>query len=93
MRSTRCPAVLQALTGAVATLRIDTVAMRAACDDPGLYATDVAEAMVRAGVPFREAHRRTGDLLKRLDADGSVPARPHRRRVGGRRRAGWCSPA
>ncbi|MFI5055596.1 MAG: argininosuccinate lyase [Actinomycetota bacterium] len=63
-------AVLPALIGAVATLRIDTAAMRAACEDPGLYATDVAEAMVRAGVPFREAHRRTGDLLKRLDADG-----------------------
>ena len=62
--------VLPALVGAVATLRIDTAAMRAACEDPGLYATDVAEAMVRAGVPFREAHRRTGDLLKRLDADG-----------------------
>ena len=64
------PAVLQALKGAVATLRIDTEAMRAACEDPGLYATDVAEAMVRAGVPFREAHRRTGELLKRLDAAG-----------------------
>ena len=25
---------------------------------------------MRAGVPFREAHRRTGDLLKRLDAEG-----------------------
>jgi argininosuccinate lyase len=62
--------VVPALIGAVATLRIDTAAMRAACEDPGLYATDVAEAMVRAGVPFREAHRRTGDLLKRLDGDG-----------------------
>jgi len=64
------PAVLQALTGALTTLRIDADAMRAACDDPGLYATDVAEAMVRAGVPFREAHRRTGTLLKRLDDEG-----------------------
>jgi len=62
--------VLPALVGAVATLRIDAAAMRAACDDPGLYATDVAEAMVRAGVAFREAHRRTGDLLRRLDVDG-----------------------
>jgi argininosuccinate lyase len=25
---------------------------------------------VRDGVPFREAHRRTGELLKRLDAEG-----------------------
>jgi len=62
--------VVPALIGAVATLRIDTAAMRAACQDPGLYATDVAEAMVRAGVPFREAHRRTGELLRRLDVDG-----------------------
>jgi argininosuccinate lyase len=62
--------VLPALVGAVATLRIDTAAMCASCEDPGLYATDVAEAMVRAGVPFREAHRRTGDLLRRLDVDG-----------------------
>ena len=61
--------VAQALTGAVATLRIDTAAMRAACDDPGLYATDVAESLVKSGVPFREAHRRTGELLKRLDAE------------------------
>jgi argininosuccinate lyase len=61
--------VTQALSGAVATLRIDTAAMRAACSDPGLYATDLAEALVKAGVPFREAHRRTGELLKRLDAE------------------------
>jgi argininosuccinate lyase len=63
-------AVAQALRGAVATLRIDTEAMRSACADPTLYATDVAEALVRDGVPFREAHRRTGELLKRLDAEG-----------------------
>jgi len=61
--------VAQALRGAVETLHIDTEAMRAACDDPSLYATDVAEALVRSGVPFREAHRRTGELLKRLDAE------------------------
>jgi len=61
--------VTQALSGAVATLRIDTDAMRAACRDPSLYATDLAEALVKAGVPFREAHRRTGELLKRLDAE------------------------
>jgi argininosuccinate lyase len=61
--------VAQALRGAVATLRIDTVAMRAACDDPGLYATDIAESLVKSGVPFREAHRRTGELFRSLDAE------------------------
>jgi argininosuccinate lyase len=62
--------VLPALEGCVATLSVDVEAMRAACDDEGLYATDLAEALVRGGVPFREAHRRTGELLKRVAADG-----------------------
>jgi argininosuccinate lyase len=61
--------VLPALTGAVRTIRFDVEAMRAACDDEGLYATDLAEALVKDGVPFREAHRRVGELLKTLDAD------------------------
>ena len=64
--------VLPALIGSVTTLQIDVAAMRAACEDPGLYATDIAEAMVRAGVPFRTAHHRVGELLRRLDAE---PAR------------------
>ena len=61
--------VLPALTGAVTTLRFDVDAMRSACDDEGLYATDLAEALVKDGVPFREAHRRVGELLKRLDGE------------------------
>jgi argininosuccinate lyase len=64
--------VLPALTGAIATMRFDVSAMRAACDVDGLYATDLAEALVKAGVPFRDAHRRTGELLKRLSAEGRV---------------------
>ncbi len=66
--------VARALAGAVATLRIDAAAMRAACADPGLYATDVAEALVRTGVPFRESHRRTGELLKTLADDARTLA-------------------
>ncbi len=62
--------VLPALTGAVRTVRFDVGRMRAACDDEGLYATDLAEALVSSGVPFREAHRRTGELLKRLSEEG-----------------------
>jgi argininosuccinate lyase len=64
----------RALAGAVATLRIDTAAMRAACADPGLYATDVAETLVKQGVPFREAHRKTGELLKTLSDQGQTLA-------------------
>jgi argininosuccinate lyase len=62
--------VLPAITGAVATTAFHVEAMRAACADEGLYATDLAEALVRDGIPFREAHRRTGELLKRVDAEG-----------------------
>jgi argininosuccinate lyase len=58
--------VLPAIAGAVGTIRFDTQAMRAACMDGGLYATDIAEALVRSGVAFRDAHRRTGALLKGL---------------------------
>ena len=60
--------VLPALVGAVDSVRFDAVAMRASAVDEGLYATDLAEALVREGVPFREAHRRTGELLKDLAA-------------------------
>jgi argininosuccinate lyase len=60
--------VLPALVGAVDSVRFDTAAMRASTADEGLYATDIAEALVREGVPFREAHRRTGELLRDLTA-------------------------
>jgi argininosuccinate lyase len=60
--------VLPALTGAIRNVSFDVDAMRDACDDDeGIYATDLAEALVAAGVPFREAHRRVGELLRRLE--------------------------
>ena len=62
--------VLPALIGCLGTLRFDPAAMRAAALAPELYATDVAEALVRTGVPFREAHRRVGELLRRLETEG-----------------------
>jgi argininosuccinate lyase len=66
--------VLPALVGAIGSVRFDADAMRASAADEGLYATDLAEALVRDGVPFREAHRRTGALLKELAA-GSLSLR------------------
>ena len=36
---------------------------KAACD-PGLLATDLAEALVRKGVPFRSAHHKVGALVR-----------------------------
>jgi argininosuccinate lyase len=66
--------VLAALTGAIATMRFDSDAMRSACSDAGLYATDLAEALVISGMPFREAHRRTGELLRSIDEQGRALA-------------------
>ena len=52
-RPTRSSSCSLRWTGAIATIRFDPEAMRAACADEGLYATDLAEALVRDGVPFR----------------------------------------
>jgi argininosuccinate lyase len=54
---------LEVMAGALATLRVNTVRMRAAADDPMLLATDLAEALVREGVPFREAHEAVGKIV------------------------------
>jgi argininosuccinate lyase len=62
--------VLPAITGALGSVRFDTDRMREAAGAEGLYATDLAEALVRTGVAFREAHRRTGELLKSLAEHG-----------------------
>jgi argininosuccinate lyase len=49
---------LEALTVLVAGLAFDRERLAEACADPLLRATDAAEALVRTGVPFREAHHR-----------------------------------
>ncbi|MBV9524847.1 MAG: argininosuccinate lyase, partial [Candidatus Dormibacteraeota bacterium] len=43
--------------------------MRAAASDPALLATDVAEHLVRRGVPFRDAHRIVGEMVRRTVAE------------------------
>lgn len=45
-------------------LRFDRERMRAAASDEFMAATDIADMLVRAGVPFREAHRRVGGLVR-----------------------------
>ena len=56
-------ACLEVMTGAVATLRVRSDRMREAASDPMLLATDLAEALVREGVPFREAHEAVGRVV------------------------------
>jgi argininosuccinate lyase len=54
---------LAVTAGALATLRVNVEKMRAAAEDPLLLATDLAEALVREGVPFREAHEAVGKVV------------------------------
>jgi argininosuccinate lyase len=54
---------LEVMAGAVATLSVDVARMRDAASDPMLLATDLAEALVREGVPFREAHEAVGRVV------------------------------
>jgi argininosuccinate lyase len=54
---------LDVMAGALATLAVNVARMRAAADDPLLLATDLAEALVREGVPFREAHEAVGKIV------------------------------
>jgi argininosuccinate lyase len=72
---------LRALAVLVSGLDVDRERLTSAASDPRLLATDAAEALVRAGVPFREAHERVaasvrdGSFSPDGDAAASVAAR------------------
>jgi argininosuccinate lyase len=63
---------LLALDGMVGSLRFRTEVMSAAADSPYLAATDLAEHLVEAGMPFREAHAVVAGLVRRA-LDGEAP--------------------
>ena len=73
--------VLPAFAGMVATLRFDTDRMAELAPQGFSLATDVADWLVRRGVPFRDAHEISGALVKLCEARG------HRARRGDRRDA------
>ena len=62
--------VLPAVTGMVATLTFDTARMAALAPQGFSLATDVAEWLVREGVPFREAHEVAGAAVRRCEELG-----------------------
>jgi len=55
---------LEVMAGAIQTLRVNKERMAAAADDAMLLATDLAEALVVAGVPFRAAHEAVGRIVR-----------------------------
>jgi argininosuccinate lyase len=60
-------AELPVATGVIQTLSVDTRRMAAALDD-ALLATDLADYLVRKGVPFRESHRLVAQAVRRAEA-------------------------
>ncbi len=62
--------VLPAVTGMIATLRFDTVRMSSSAPEGFALATDIAEWLVRQGVPFRDAHEIAGACVRSAEERG-----------------------
>jgi argininosuccinate lyase len=62
--------VLPALTGTVASLTFDRDRLAAAAAGGFSLATDLAEELVRRGVPFREAHEVVGEVVRVAESRG-----------------------
>jgi argininosuccinate lyase len=61
--------ILPVLAGALETMTVDEKRMAAAID-ASMLATDLADYLVRKGVPFREAHRMTGKAVREAAEKG-----------------------
>ncbi|MDZ7780013.1 MAG: argininosuccinate lyase [Gemmatimonadota bacterium] len=62
---------LPAMKGALGSAEFRPDAMRAALD-PAMLATDLADHLVRRGVPFREAHETVGRLVRTAEERGAA---------------------
>ena len=67
-----CMLSLSAVTGLMSTVTFVDTAMTAGADSPFNAATDIAENLVRQGMPFREAHALVGTLV-RQSVERGVP--------------------
>jgi len=68
--------MLPVLAGAIATLTVNADRMAAALD-PSMLATELADYLVKKGVPFREAHHIVGQVVQKAES------RRHAKRAGG----------
>ena len=62
-------ASLQIACGVLSTLTVNPLPMRAALS-PEMLATDLAEYLVRKGVPFRESHHVAGAAVRMAEVQG-----------------------
>jgi argininosuccinate lyase len=61
---------LEAMTAMVAVMEVHPLAARRAAEGGYAQATDVADLLVRRGLPFREAHEVTGRLVRLAAGQG-----------------------
>ncbi len=57
-------ACLDLMSGILSTMKINVEAMKRALEKSFVNATDAADYLVRKGVPFREAHKIVGEMVK-----------------------------
>ena len=69
----RIEGCIEAMTRLVEVIGFDEERLREACGEGAMWATDVAEGYVRAGMPFRQAHEKAGKLVAAVEA-GTVAA-------------------
>ncbi|MGI8627722.1 MAG: argininosuccinate lyase [Geodermatophilaceae bacterium] len=62
--------LLPAMAGMIATMRVDETRLAQSTPTGHALATEVADWLVRGGVPFRDAHEVSGALVRRASADG-----------------------
>jgi argininosuccinate lyase len=84
---------LAAVTGMIATAQLNVGVMKNAADAPVLAATDLAEHLVRTGMPFRQAHAVVGSIVRRsLAGEGSLIELVRAEPLLGDEAAELCSP-
>lgn len=66
----RVAASIEAMTGLLRAIRLDKDRMARAASGGAAWATDLAEALVSRGVPFRDAHEAVGGLVTDLEREG-----------------------
>ncbi len=62
-------ALLPVVAGVIRTMRVNADAMPRALD-ASMLATDLADHLVRRGMPFRDAHRKVGEAVKLAETRG-----------------------
>ena len=69
----RAEGCIEAMTRLIEVVGFDVEGMSAAAREGAMWATDLAEDLVRDGIPFRQAHDRAGKLVATIES-GSADA-------------------